>query len=385
MDNFTYSDKFNNKAKEFSESCINCKACVKECEMLSNLKINPKDFFNIGTKAINTDPNVPYSCNTCGTCTKVCPKGLKLEELFVDMRKEHVKNNKGKSPIKGHKSIEFHQAFSFSKIFNTAIPDVKAGYTKRVFIPGCSLASYKPELVGKTLEYLQEKLPGTGAILKCCGKPTLSLGQEEKFHQRYSELQEEIDKLGAEEVITACENCYITMSKFSPNQKVRSLWTVIPELGLYDEMKGKGKNSNITFGIHDACPTRNNSDIHEGVRWIINELGYKFKETEYSRENTRCCGFGGMVVPANPKLSEKVIKKSAEKLEEDYIVTYCASCREAMAVGGKRSFHILDLMFDDSYTTSSDIPGLNKSFVQNWTARYKSKQILKSKSIVEKI
>lgn len=379
MDNFIYSDTFNNKAKEFSDSCSNCKLCVKQCEMLSNFKISPKDFFNTDKEQINVDPNIPYSCNTCGTCIKVCPKGLKLEELFVDMRKEHIKNNKGKSPMKGHKSIEFHQTFSFSKIFNAAIPDTKAGYTKRVFIPGCSLASYSPELVGKTLKYLQERLPGTGAILKCCGKPTLSLGQEEKFYERYSELQAEIDELGAEEVITACQNCYITMSKFSPKQKVRSLWTIIPELGLYDEMIGKGKNSNIVFSIHDACPTRYNSDIHEGIRWIINELGYRIKETEYSRENTRCCGFGGMAVPANPELSRRVIKRSAGNLEEDYIIAYCASCREAMTISRKKSLHILDLMFNDSYNTTSEIPGLNKSFIKNWTTRYKSKQVLKSK------
>jgi Fe-S oxidoreductase len=379
MNNFIYSNTFNNKAKEFSDSCTNCKICVRECEMLNNFKISPKDFFNADIEQINVNPSIPYSCNTCGTCTKVCPKGLNLEELFVDMRKEHIKNNRGKSPIKGHKIIEFHQTFSFSKMFNVAIPDAKAGYTKRVFIPGCSLASYSQELVEKTLEYLQERLPGTGAILKCCGKPTLSLGQEERFHKRYSELQAEIDKLGAEEVITACQNCYITMSQFSPNQKVRSLWTIIPELGIYDEMKGKGKNSNITFGIHDACPTRNNSDIHEGIRWIINELGYRVKETEYSRENTRCCGFGGMVVPANPKLSEKVMRRSGEKSEEEYIITYCASCREAMTIAQKKSLHILDLMFNDRYNTTSQIPGLNKSFIKSWITRYKSKEVLKNK------
>lgn len=379
MNIFVYSDTFNKKAKEFSDSCTNCKLCVRECEMLNIFKINPKDFFNVDIEQVNVDPSIPYSCNTCGTCTKVCPKGLSIEDLFVEMRKEHIKNNRGKSPIKGHKSIEFHQTFSFSKMFNVTVPDTKAGYTKRVFIPGCSLASYSPELVGKTLEYLQERLPGTGAILKCCGKPTLSLGQEEKFHERYSELQAEIDKLGADEVITACQNCYITMSQFSPNQKVRSLWDVIPELGLYDEMKGKGKNSNIIFGIHDACPTRNNFDIHEGIRWIIKELGYRVEETEYSRENTRCCGFGGMVVPANPELSKKVMKSDAEKSEKDYIITYCASCREAMTIAEKKSLHILDLMFNDSYNTTSEIPGLNKSFIKNWITRYKSKQILKNK------
>lgn len=379
MEQFTYSGEFNNKAKEFSDSCINCRFCVKECEMLSNFNISPKDFFNTDIHSINIDPNIPYSCNTCGTCTKVCSKGLKLEDLFVHMRKEHIKNNKGKSPMKGHKIIEFHQTFSFSKIFNTTIPDAKAGYTKRVFIPGCSLASYSPELVGKTLEFLQKRLPGTGAMLKCCGKPTLSLGQDKNFYKRYSELQAEIDKLGAEEIITACENCYTTISQFSPKQKVKSLWTVVPEIGLPDEIKGKGKNSDIIFGIHDACPTRGNSDIHNGVRWIINELGYKVKESDYSRENTRCCGFGGMMVPANPELSQSVIKRSAEKLKQDYIIAYCASCREAMTIGGKKSLHILDLMFNHSYNANSEIPALNKSFIQNWTTRYKSKQALKNK------
>jgi hypothetical protein len=43
---------------------------------------------------------------------------------------------------------------------------------KRLFIPGCSLPSYNPETVCNILEYIQEKLPGTGTILKCCGKPT---------------------------------------------------------------------------------------------------------------------------------------------------------------------------------------------------------------------
>lgn len=246
--------------------------------------------------------------------------------------------------------------------------------TKRVFIPGCSLPSYNPEAVKKTLEFLQEKLPGTGAILKCCGKPTKALGQVDKFKERYSEFQAEIDKLGAEEIIVACQSCYLTMSANSPNQKVISLWSIFPELGLPEEAKGIGKDSDITFAIHDSCSTRDREDIHDGIRWIMKELGYKTEEPPHTKENTKCCGFGGMIVPANPDLAQRVMNKRTEEVESDYMVTYCAACRESMVKGGKKAVHILDLIFGGKWDSNREFPGVPSNPIKGWTNRYKSKR-----------
>lgn len=244
--------------------------------------------------------------------------------------------------------------------------------TKRVFIPGCSLPSYNPEVVKKTLEYLQKKLPGTGAILKCCGKPTKALGQVDKFKERYGQLQAEIDRLGAEEIIVACQSCFLTMSEYSPNQKVTSLWELLPEIGLPKEAVGIGKDSDIVFGIHDSCSTRNRASIHDGIRWIMKELGYKVEEPPHTRETTRCCGFGGMVVPANPDLALRVMKKRTAEYETDYIVAYCAACRESMVRGEKKALHILDLVFGDAFTSKSEFPAVGGA-VSSWMNRYKSK------------
>lgn len=375
MSDFVYSQELIKKAELILKDCDGCGICMDNCEMLSTFQINPMQLIAI-SKKMNPDPLIPYSCNMCGTCTHVCPNKISLHDIFFAMRKELVENNNGKSPIKGHKAIALHQSLSFSKMFNTSVADKNAGFTKAVFIPGCSLASYSPELVGKTLAYLQHKLPGTGAILKCCGNPTLSLGLEDKFKARYLAFEKEIENLGAEVIITACQNCYKTISKFSPNVKVKSLWTVIPELGLTDEMKNKGKLSDITFSIQDACPTRYNSEIQDGVRWIINELGYKVNESPCSRENTVCCGFGGMIVPANPKLALSVMKKNSKIYNEDYVITYCASCREAQLKGGNKALHILDLIFNDTYYKNSKVNGVNKSVIENWTKRYKIKKII---------
>ncbi|MCY6355774.1 (Fe-S)-binding protein [Clostridium sp. ZS2-4] len=251
-----------------------------------------------------------------------------------------------------------------------------AKHTKRVFMPGCSLSAYNPYAVGKMLEFLQEKLQGTGAILKCCGKPTKLLGQVDKFRERYGALQEEIDRVGGEEIITACLSCYLTMSQYSPNHKVKSLWELLPEIGLPEKAKGIGKSSDIVFAIHDACPTRNNPEIHNGIRWILKELGYKTEEPLHTRENTRCCGFGGMVVPANPEITSRVISRRVSEFESDYVVTYCAACREAMAKGGKKAVHILDLIFGETVTSEFKFPQISSSPITSWVNRYKSKTII---------
>src|SRR6056297_260062 len=244
--------------------------------------------------------------------------------------------------------------------------------TKRVFIPGCSLSSYRPELVEEVIKYLKNKLPGTGAILKCCGKPTKALGQYDKFKERYSGLQSEIDKLGADEIIVACQSCYLTMSANSPEQKVRSLWELMPEIGMPEGTIDKAKDSDLTLGVHDSCSTRDREDIHNGIRWILDQLGYDTEEPPHTKENTRCCGFGGMVVPANPDLAQKVMDRRTDEFETEHLVTYCAACRASMTKGGKKAVHILDLIFGPVWTLDSEFPGLETP-MESWVNRYKTK------------
>ena len=245
--------------------------------------------------------------------------------------------------------------------------------TKRIFFPGCSLSHYSPEVVEKTLEHVANKLPGTGSILKCCGKPTKALGQQKKFKERFAGLQEEFDELGVEEVIVACQSCYLTLSEYS-DRKITSLWEIFPEIGLPEEVVGEGKESDLTFAIHDSCSTRDKEKIHDGIRWIIEELGYEIEELEHSREDTRCCGYGGMIVPVNPELAETMMEKRANQAESEYMVTYCAACRGSMATGGKKAVHILDLVFRGPWTEDSEFPGAGGNPLKSWANRYKAKR-----------
>ncbi len=245
---------------------------------------------------------------------------------------------------------------------------------RKVFISGCALSSYNPDLVLATIEHLKSVYPDLSVIQKCCGKPTKALGQEEQFYERFHGLQDDLKAVDASEVIVGCQSCYKVIEA-DKNLKVTSLWALFPEIGLPKEMVGKAKNSDVVFSLHDSCSIRPYSEIHNGIRWIMNELGYKSVEPEKTRENTRCCGFGGMIVPANPELAKRVMQRRVNDFETDEVVTYCAACRQSMLMGGAKAWHILDLIFGDVVRKGDSPPvdTLSKPLTA-WVNRYKTKK-----------
>lgn len=351
-----------------------CKKCMAECKMMEKYTDCPKTLLEEAVENEGMPKEIPYSCNMCRACTLVCPKGLELREGFMALREDLTENNQGKSPIKGHGGIEMHQKLSFSKMFNTVNPHGKGG--RRVFMPGCSLPSYSPELVRNITEYLSREVEGLATVLKCCGKPTGLMGQKPLFEQRYESLRKEFQDLGAGEVIVACQNCYNIVEKHSPDLKVTSLWTLLDEIGLPEEAKGIGKDSDLTFAIHDSCPTRNVPEIHQSIRNIMGELGYSTEELNHNKEKTRCCGMGGMVGAADFELAKSVMVSRGEEAKSEHMLVYCASCRDAMAIAGKKPLHILDLIFGGPYHSNREISTAMANPLKNWTNRYKSKKAI---------
>ena len=129
--------------------------------------------------------------------------------------------------------------------------------------------------------------------------------------------------------------------------------------------------------IHDSCSTRYESELQEGIRWVLNELGYKTREPKYTKDNTRCCGFGGMVVPANPDVANRVIQRRVDEFETDHVVVYCAACRASMMGVGTKSWHILDLLWGPVVMASDEAPeNVLASPLKSWMNRYKSKSSL---------
>lgn len=352
------------------QKCIGCNACMKGCPMLHKFCDSPKVLLKELLESGTFDYKLPYSCMLCGYCTKVCPKGVDLKSLFLELRRDAVDQTNGKLPKDlGASAVNFHQKFSFSNLFTSDIQNLQSG---TIFFPGCALMSYSPEIVQKTYSYLGEKIPGIGIYNKCCGKPTSFMGKEEKFKEYFSILENEFLSKKVKKVITGCQNCFMTISNNSNIVEVVSLWEIISSVGIPENRKGIGGSIELEFTIHDPCPTRDVDVIHESVRDITTQLGVKVKEMKFNRGKTLCCGSGGMVSVTQGHIAKAHTERRANEASTDYIITYCQECVESMRRGGKSSFHILDLLFNDNF---KDMEQKNNSTLGKWLNRYKGKKI----------
>ena len=83
--------------------------------------------------------------------------------------------------------------------------------------------------------------------------------------------------------------------------------------------------------------------MQQSVRRIAENAGIRLTELPYSGEQAQCCGWGGHIAVANPKLKDAIVRDRASVHSLPYI-TYCANCQEVFSRSGKNSRHILDIV-----------------------------------------
>ncbi len=365
-----------------------CKLCMKECIMLNDYTECPKTLFREylekGVDAM--DHMIAYSCNECSQCTLKCPKGFDLKSNFTAMKEAYAQENEGMVPLEILKDSDAAQEKECGDEFCTRL-DASAApaeaekkqKTKYVFVPGCTVSAYSPEGVENVVKHLKDSLgqENVGALLQCCGKVTRFIGENQKFEERNKKAIDILDDMGAEVIITVCPSCYKVFKETAKNQRVISYWDLMHDLiGIPAASKGIGQGSDVVFNIHDSCVTRDVTSHHESVRWVLDQLDYKWEEIERNGKNTRCCGVGGMVCTSNPELYERVYTRRANDFNQDNIVTYCGSCRGTMQNAGKDAVHMLDLIFGKTYTKDQTQTRGYKSEEEMWEKRLETKERL---------
>lgn len=285
------------------------------------------------------------------------------------------------SPTRGsrpfHRAMRLHQRLAFSPFFCRSVgADGATGRAARVFFPGCSLSAYAPNHVLSAWGHLRERTEGVGALLKCCGKPLKLMGMAGDFQERFDTVRRGLDRMGAEEVIVACQNCYAIFRQFDEGRRVRSLWTILAETGLPEGRHGSARGLEVS--IQDSCTTRDVPEIWESVRAILAELGVAVREMEHARDRARCCGCAPMIASGDAALGREAMRKRAAESPCGTVVAYCASCRSAMRTGGLESLHLLDLIFGDGWTGRPTPPPDRP--LPSWLNRWRTARLLKHPS-----
>ncbi|MBN1537929.1 MAG: FAD-dependent oxidoreductase [Anaerolineales bacterium] len=350
-----------------AQRCILCECmeCVKVCEYLEHFKGYPKKYIReiynnlsivMGTRYSNKLVN---SCSLCGLCGEICPEDLDMGRVCKEARQTMVQQKR--MPPSAHDFALRDMAFSNSNKFALARNQPGTQSSQYAFFPGCQLCASSPDYVYNIYEYLREQIPHTrtqevGLILRCCGAPADWAGRLDLFQAAQVEFMDEYERMGQPKLVLACSSCYQVFKNNFPDVEIISLWEIIDQFGLPNDLPRKSNQSNTPLAIHDPCSTRYESHIQESARNILQRLGYAFIELPLNREKTECCSYGGLMWLANPELAEKVTRRRISESPEDY-VTYCAMCRDFFVRQGKPTLHLLDLIYGANPQSLAHKPG----------------------------
>lgn len=325
-----------------------CRECVKACEYLAHYGSYPKRYVReiwnndgiiMGNRKVN---RMIDGCTLCGLCETICPNDLAMGDVCLDARRSMVA--RGKMPPSHHDFALREMAFYRSA--ETTIARHQPGRTASaaLFFPGCQLAASQPDHVARIYAHLTARIPGgVGLLLDCCGAPAHWSGREALRAEVSAGLDAAWRRLGEPVVIAACSSCLKMIREFHPDWRVESLWTRLAEIGLPEVAR---VNLPATLAIHDPCSARHDTATQDAVRSIAAGLGVAIREMG-GAERTTCCGYGGLVSYADPVVADRIVDRRIAEDETDYLA-YCAMCRDGFARRGKRTAHLLDLVFADA-------------------------------------
>jgi hypothetical protein len=181
------------------------------------------------------------------------------------------------------------------------------------------------------------------------------------FADALAEFRSQYATLGVPQVVLACSSCYRVFKTALPDVRIISLWELYDRLGLPEGLPARPGEGRPALSMHDPCSTRAETRLQDSARNLVRRLGYTIDELPLTRERTACCSYGGVQWLANRELARASVRRRIAESPADY-VTYCAMCRDFFAAGGKRTLHVLDLLYaaDPEQRATRGSPGYSQ-------------------------
>ncbi len=148
-------------------------------------------------------------------------------------------------------------------------------------------------------------------------------------------------KLGRPTAVFACPTCTQMFQTYLPEIEGTFIYQLIEEKGIIPGDRFKGE----TFCVFDPCASRHETELHSTIRRLATKTGIRLESLPMERNMALCCSYGGHVSIAHPPYAGHIVQKAVSQNEYPYI-TYCSNCRDIFTQSGKKTIHILDLVFD---------------------------------------
>ncbi|ORW39738.1 FeS-binding protein [Mycobacterium paraense] len=330
------------------------------------------------------DPDVLWSCVTCGACVEQCPVDIEHIDHIVDMRRYQVmmesefpselsvlfKNLETKGNPWGQNASDrtnWIDEVDFDVPVYGEDVDSFDGF-EYLFWVGC--AGAYDDKAKKTTKAVAELLAiagvkylvlGTGE--SCNGDSARRSGNEFLFQQLAAQAVETLDGVfeGVEtvdrKIVVTCPHCFNTLGK--EYRQLGSNYTVLHHTQLLNRLVRDRKlvpvtpvSQDITY--HDPCYLGRHNKVYEAPRELIGAAGANLTEMPRHAERSFCCGAGGARMWMEEHIGKRI---NHERVDEALatnaatIATGCPFCRVMVTDGvndrqeeaGRSGVEVLDV------------------------------------------
>jgi Fe-S oxidoreductase len=302
------------------------------------------------------DPDVLWSCTSCGACVQQCPVDIEHVDHIMNMRRyqvliesefpseagvmlrnlEHAGDpwGSGGSARTGWMNDLGFDVRVLGDDGGTTVPDD----VEYLFWVGCAGAvDDKAKRTTKAVATLLHEAGVQFMVLgdgeTCTGDPARRLGNEFLFQMLGQQNVEVLNEAGARKIVATCAHCFNTLANEYP--QLGGHYEVVHHTQLLNQLVADGRltpvqplDSKVTY--HDPCYLGRHNRVFSPPREILASLpGTRFEEMPRNAERSFCCGAGGARMWMEENLGTRVNEnRSAEALalEPDVVAAACPFC-----------------------------------------------------------
>jgi len=302
------------------------------------------------------DPDVLWSCVTCGACVEQCPVDIEHVDHILDMRRYQVLieaefpreagtmlrnlEKNGDPWGRGAKArLEWTQGLPFEvRVLGAGGEDRLPEDVEYLFWVGCagSLDDNAKKTSRNVAELLHEAgvefmILGSGET--CTGDAARRLGQEFLFHELASQNVETLNAAGAKKIVVTCAHCFNTLANEYP--QLGGHYEVVHHTELLARLIKDGRikpagEVDVAVTYHDPCYLGRHNRVFDAPRDILGTIpGVKLNEMPRNREKSFCCGAGGARMWMEETIGSRINETRTDEAlgtSPDLVTAACPYC-----------------------------------------------------------
>jgi Fe-S oxidoreductase len=329
--------------------CYQCGLCDTVCPWNRVISFSMRKIVRQATFGMTEiESDEMWRCTTCGRCPQRCPRGVKIIEAGVALRRIATEYGVFPEPVKPIRSISASLVGEGNPLNEERKKrgDWAKGLSVNTYTEGMDLLYFS----GCYLSYdprLKKVAAATAAILNkagveygilgakenCCGESIRKAGDEDLFKRLARENIKTFVDNGVKKVLVSSPHCYHTFKNEYPEFMVNFEVVHITQyvLGLIEsgrlEIKGEyGKR--VTY--HDPCYLGRHNGIYDEPREALRKIpGLRLVEMTDAFQDSLCCGGGGgriwMETPKGERFSDLRLAQAVAS-GADVLATSCPYC-----------------------------------------------------------